>query len=178
MAIYNVHSKPIANDKACPPSVYLACLATFTIMISFFISWILGEKFDLSFDENTGMLGFFGSWNAFKYGFLGLAVMAGYVYHYFTMRAHQHIGSMFINVCYNFTPFLSQVTAYMIGAQAGFPGGMTAFGGAILFVGCTLLAMNYQDQQEMAHIPTVALKDVNVAAPAEEEAKYETPLKQ
>ena len=42
-----------------------------------------------------------------------------------------------------------------MGAQQGFPGTFTAFGGAILFVGCTLLAMNYKDQQDMAHVPIV-----------------------
>jgi len=71
------------------------------------------------------------------------------------MKASEYIGSMFINVCYNFTPFLSQVTSFMVKAQPGLPGAFTVFGGASLFIGCTLLAMSYQDQQEMAHIPLI-----------------------
>lgn len=81
--------------------------------------------------------------------------MAGFCFHYFTIRAQKYISSMFVNVCYNFTPFLSQVTAYCLEAQNRFPGTFTALGGAALFIGCTLLAMNYQDQQEMAHVPLI-----------------------
>ncbi len=171
-AIYISYSKNVSSEKNCPTSVYLILLAAFTIGMSYVVSVVLGEEIDLfSLDPELGLFGFLGSWHVFKYGFLGLGVMAGYVYHYFTMKAQQHIGTMFINVCYNFTPFLSQVTAYMIGAQVEFPGAFTAFGGAVLFVGCTLLAMSYRDQQEMAHVPLIGTKEVDLApaAPAPEE---------
>eukprot|EP00826_Nyctotherus_ovalis_P028856 TRINITY_DN2274_c0_g1_i1.p3 TRINITY_DN2274_c0_g1~~TRINITY_DN2274_c0_g1_i1.p3 ORF type:complete len:109 (+),score=32.95 TRINITY_DN2274_c0_g1_i1:421-747(+) len=91
--------------------------------------------------------------------------MAGYIYHYFTLRAQEKISPMFINVCYNFTPFLSQLVAYLLSAQTDFPGAFTAFGGAALFIGCTLLAMTYQDQQELAHIPLIGGKDSDLTAP-------------
>lgn len=93
------------------------------------------------------------------YGFVGLGFAAGFCYHFFTLKAQEYIGSMFVNVCFNFTPFLSQVITFIIGAQTTFPGVFTAFGGAVLFIGCTLLAMNYQDQQEMAHVPVIELED-------------------
>ena len=64
-----------------------------------------------------------------------------------------------MSVCYNFTPFLSQVTSYLLGAQIAFPGSFTAFGGACIFVGCTLLSMNYKDQQDLAHVPLVGTVD-------------------
>ena len=97
--------------------------------------------------------------------------MAGYAYHYCSLKAGEHIGSMFINVCYNFTPFLSQVTAYLLGAQLAFPGAFTAFGGAILFVGCSLLAMSYQDQQEMAHVPLVGRKEMDLVMEKQDSLK-------
>ncbi len=138
-------------------------MAGFVIGICYSLSLFFGEQVDFfSIDASHGLFGFVGSWDNFKYGFLGLGIMAGFAYHYFTAQAQKHLGTMFVNVCYNFAPFLSQVTAYMISAQAEFPGAFTAFGGAILFIGCTLLAMNYQDQQEMAHIPTVGLKEVDL----------------
>ena len=85
--------------------------------------------------------------------------MSGLCYYFFTMKAQEYIGTMFINVCYNFTPFLSQVTSYLLGAQEEFPGSFTALGGAALFIGCTLLAMTYEDQQDLAHVPTVGNPD-------------------
>lgn len=88
--------------------------------------------------------------------------MAGFCHYFFTMKAQEYISTMFINVCYNFTPFLSQVTSYLIGAQDPFPGTFTALGGAALFVGCTLLSMTYEDQQDLAHIPTVGNPDADI----------------
>ncbi len=37
----------------------------------------------------------------------------------------------------------------------GFPGIWTTYGGAILFIGCTLLAMDYRDQKELARVPLI-----------------------
>ena len=170
-AIYATYSKSVTNEKSCPASVYLTLLSVFTIGMSYLLSFILGDQLDLfALDPAHGLLGFLGDWHTFKYGFLGLGLMAGYVYHYFTMKAQQHIGTMFINVCYNFTPFLSQVTSYIMAAQIPFPGAFTAFGGAVLFIGCTLLAMTYQDQQEMAHVPIVGTREVDME---EEQVKVE-----
>lgn len=81
--------------------------------------------------------------------------MAGLCYHYFTIKAKEFVGEMFVNVSFNFTPFLSQVISYLIGAQNVFPGTFTAFGGFTLFVGCTLLSMNYKDQQDLAKVPLI-----------------------
>ena len=103
-----------------------------------------------SIDAETGLFGFFASWKQFKYGFLGLGIMSGYIYHYFTLRAQEYISPMFVNVCYNFTPFLSQLVAYLISAQIGFPGAFTAFGGAIPVIGCTLPSMNYPATHKMS----------------------------
>ncbi len=87
-----------------------------------------------------------------KYGVLGLGVMAGFVLHMFPIFAKENIGSMFVNVCFNFTPFLSQVVTFLLGVQP-FPGTFTTYGGACLFIGCTLLAMDYKDQKEIVSIP-------------------------
>ena len=91
--------------------------------------------------------------------------MAGCVYHYFTVKAQEYLSTMFVSVCYNFTPFLSQVTAYLLGAQMAFPGTFTAMGGAVLFVGCTLLAMSYKDQEEMSRVPLIGGQTTAPAAP-------------
>lgn len=83
-----------------------------------------------------------------------MAVMAGFVHFYFTAKAKEFISPFFVNVCYNFTPFISQCVTFILGAQ-DMPGWLTVYGGASLFVGCTLLFMNYQDQREMAMIPWI-----------------------
>ena len=64
---------------------------------------------------------------------------------------------MFVDVCFNFAPFLSQVTTFLFidGQDKRFPGIWTTYGGAILFVGCTLLAMNYKDHKELAQVPLI-----------------------
>lgn len=80
--------------------------------------------------------------------------MAGFVLHVFPMIAKENIGSMFVNVCFNFTPFLSQVVTFLLGKQE-FPGTFTTYGGACLFIGCTLLAMNYKDQKEVVSLPLI-----------------------
>jgi len=165
-AIYIAHSRSFTKNKKCPITVYLGLLSCFTIALSFIISLIAKDPLEFfSFDPQYGIFGLFSSWREFKYGFFGLGIMAGYIYHYFTLRAQEKISPMFVNVCYNFTPFLSQLVAYLLSAQEEFPGVFTAFGGAILFIGCTLLAMNYQDQQEMAHIPLLGGKDSDLTAP-------------
>ena len=89
-----------------------------------------------------------------KYAVLGLGVMAGFVLHIFPMYAKENIGSMFVSVCFNFTPFLSQVVTFLLGAQA-FPGTFTTYGGACLFIGCTLLAMDYKDQKDLVSVPLI-----------------------
>ena len=88
------------------------------------------------------------------YGILGLGVMSGFVLYVCPIRAKEYLSPMFVNVCFNFTPFLSQVVAFLIGVQT-FPGVWTTYGGACIFIGCTLLAMDYEDQIEVAKIPLV-----------------------
>ena len=80
--------------------------------------------------------------------------MAGFALNFCPSKAKSYISPMFVDVCFNFTPFLSQCAAFILGAQT-FPGIWTTYGGAILFVGCTLLAMNYQDQKELARVPLI-----------------------
>ncbi len=80
--------------------------------------------------------------------------MAGFVLHVFPIIAKENLGSMFVNVCFNFAQFLSQVTAFLMGLQA-FPGVFTTYGGACLFIGCTLLAMDYKDQKEVVSVPLI-----------------------
>ena len=98
------------------------------------------------------------------YGFLGLGLMAGFVLYVCPIRAKAYLSPMFVNVCFNFTPFLSQVVAFLIGVQT-FPGVWTTYGGASLFIGCTLLAMDYEDQIELSKIPLIGA--VNEEAPFE-----------
>ena len=86
--------------------------------------------------------------------------MAGFVLNYFPIMAKQYIGSMFVDVCFNFTPFLSQCLTFVLGVQA-FPGLFTTYGGASLFIGCTLLAMNSQDQKDLASIPLIGRQNSN-----------------
>ena len=88
------------------------------------------------------------------YAFLGLGVMAGFVFYVCPIRAKAYLSPMFVNVCFNFTPFLSQVVAYLMQVQV-FPGTWTTYGGACFFIGCTLLAMDYDDQRELAKIPLI-----------------------
>ncbi len=155
-AIYANLSKPIAVTKTCPISVYLMLMSGYVVAISFVLAFFFGERIDIfSTHDVYGLFAFVATWRSFIYGFVGLGVMAGFVYHYFTLKAQEYIGSMFISVCFNFAPFTSQVTSYVIGAQAVLPGTFTALGGAALFIGCTLLSMNYQDQQYLAHIPII-----------------------
>ena len=80
--------------------------------------------------------------------------MAGFVLYVCPARAKTYLSPMFVSVCFNFTPFLSQVTAFLIGVQV-FPGIWTTYGGACLFIGCTLLSMDYADQVDLAKIPLV-----------------------
>ena len=72
--------------------------------------------------------------------------MSGFALYYFSIKAAEYISPMFINTTFNTAPFLSQVTCYVLGVQ-GFPGTFTTYGGFWLFVGCTLVAMTYKDQQ-------------------------------
>ncbi len=70
------------------------------------------------------------------------------------MMAKDNIGSMFVDVCMNFVPFLTQVSGYLLGVQP-FPGAFTAYGAACLYVGCTLLAMTYGDRKALVTLPIV-----------------------
>lgn len=160
-AIYGNLAKPVTADKnKCPTSVFLMLMSGYIIAISYVLSFFFNERIDIfSMNEEYGLLAFMTTWKSFFYGFIGLGVMAGFVYHYFTIKSQEYIGTMFVSVCYNFTPFISQVTSYVIGAQPFLPGTFTALGGASLFVGCTLLFMNYNDQQYLAHVPLVAKID-------------------
>lgn len=155
-AIYASFSKSVALMKTCPVSVYLILMSGYIVGLSFILAFLFGERIDIfSTDEHYGLFAFITTWRSFLYGFVGLGVMAGFVYHYFTLLAQQYVSGMFINVCYNFVPFMAQMTAYVLGAQTPMPGSFTFVGGVALFLGCTLLAMNYQDQQYLAHVPFI-----------------------
>ena len=80
--------------------------------------------------------------------------MAGFVLHVFPIAAKENLSPMFVSVCFNFAPFLSQVVTFLMGVQA-FPGIFTTYGGACLFVGCTLLAMDYTDQKDVVSLPLI-----------------------
>ena len=91
--------------------------------------------------------------------------MAGFVLHLFPIVAKEHISPLFVNVCFNFTPFLSQVTMLLLMPAMGvFPGTFTAIGGAALFIGCTLLAMDYKDQNEIAAASFIGRKELDETA--------------
>ncbi len=81
--------------------------------------------------------------------------MSGLSLHVCPSKAKEYISPMFVDVCFNFAPFISQVVAFVTDAQKPFPGIWTTYGGAALFIGCTLLAMNYQDQKDLAKLPMV-----------------------
>jgi len=87
--------------------------------------------------------------------------MAGFVLYLFPDRAKSYLSPMFVSVCFNFTPFLSQVVAFLIGVQT-FPGIWTTYGGACLFIGCTLLAMDYADQVELSKVPLIGKSEDSV----------------
>ena len=88
--------------------------------------------------------------------------MAGFVLHLFPIVAKENISPLFVNVCFNFTPFLSQVTMFLMMPEIGvFPGTFTAIGGAALFIGCTLLAMDYKDQNEVAAAPLIGRRELD-----------------
>ncbi len=81
--------------------------------------------------------------------------MSGLALHMCSVRAKDFISPMFVDVSFNFAPFVSQVISFVVGAQQPFPGIWTTYGGATLFIGCTLLAMNYDDQKDLARLPLI-----------------------
>lgn len=166
--VYASFSKSASILSTCPISVYLLLMSGYVVALSFLLAFLFGERIDIfSTDDRYGLFAFITSWRSFLYGFVGLGVMAGFAYHYFTLVAQQYVSGMFINVCYNFIPFTAQMTAFVLGAQTGLPGTFTFVGGISLFVGCTLLSMTYQDQQYLAHVPVVAKAEEGVELPDE-----------
>lgn len=93
--------------------------------------------------------------------------MAGAILNICTPVAKEFLSPMFVDVSFNFTPFLSQVVAFLISAQPFFPGIFTTYGGACLFIGCTLLSMNSGDQKYLASLPFIGFIESEV--PTEEE---------
>jgi len=88
------------------------------------------------------------------YGFVGLGIMAGLVLYIFPSYAKVHLSPMFVSVCFNFVPFLSQVITFLLDAQL-FPGIWTTYGGACIFIGSILLSMGHKEQVEMSKVPLV-----------------------
>lgn len=84
--------------------------------------------------------------------------MAGIVLYICPAQAKTHLSPLFVSVSFNFVPFLSQVVAFLLGFQ-GFPGGWTTYGGACVFVGCTLLSMTHKEQAAVAKVPLIASSD-------------------
>lgn len=156
-AAYMLLSTSVLEEGNCPSSIYLASMSAGTIGISIFLGYAWGTKMEIfSLHADNSVFGFLSSQDSFIYGFLGLGVMAGVAYYFGTLLAKQYIGSMFVNVSFNFTPFISQVVTYVLGAQhKTFPGMFTAFGGFTLFLGCTFLSMDVRNQVELSKIPMI-----------------------
>ena len=87
------------------------------------------------------------------YGIGGLG-FSGFVFYITQNRTKLYLTPLFIHVCFNFVPFLSQVLVFLIGVQE-FPGMWTTYGGALLFLGCTLLSITHNDQMELARVPLI-----------------------
>lgn len=148
-AVYIKKSSHII-DKEIPSSIFLSLMGIFVIVFSFIFASFLGENIVLgSANPKTGIFGLFSSKANFIYGFLGMGFMSGFALYFLSIKASQYISPMFVNTTFNTAPFLSQVTCYIVGVQ-GFPGSFTAYGGFWLFIGCTLLAMNYEDHKDMS----------------------------
>ena len=92
--------------------------------------------------------------------------MSGFVVHIFPMIAKENIGSMFVSTCFNFAPFISQVFGCIFALQM-FPGLFTTYGGACLFIGCTLLNMDYNDQKDLVSIPMVGKMEETIGSELE-----------
>ena len=88
--------------------------------------------------------------------------MSGAFLYIGTPSAKEYLSPMFVDVSFNFTPFLSQVVAFLISAQPFFPGIFTTYAGACLFIGCTMLSMNAGDQKYLASLPFVGYVESNV----------------
>jgi len=80
--------------------------------------------------------------------------MSGFILHTFPMAAKESIGSMFVNVGFNFAPFLAQIIGCALYLQP-FPYTFTIYGGIALFIGSTLLAMDYNDQKSLVSVPMI-----------------------
>jgi len=166
--IYASFSKSASLLTTCPISVYLTLMSGYIVSLSFLLAFIFGERIDIfSIDEQYGLFAFITTRQGFIYGFIGLGVLAGFVYHYFTLVAQRYVSGMFINICYNFIPFTAQMTAFVIGIQPELPGTFTFIGSVSLFIGCTLLSMSYQDHQYLSHVPLVAKAEEGVELPDE-----------
>jgi len=75
-------------------------------------------------------------------------------------KSKDYISPMFVDVCINFMPFISQCFALYMNIQS-FPSLWTTYGGAILFIGCTLLVMKNKDQKEIGKIPLIGRAEGN-----------------
>lgn len=155
-AIYSTYASAVTISQECPFSVFLILLSTFVVVISLFLAYLIGDHIEIfSTDSSYGILAFISDWHSFLYGFLGLGVMAGFAYHYFSLMAQSYIGSTLISVSYTLVPAAAQVTAYLFGAQSVLPGSFTAIGSISLFFGCSLVALNYSDHKQFSRLPLV-----------------------
>jgi len=164
-AFYAINSGNMIKNTKCPISLYLTITAIMGIIISYLMSRILEENIVIfSTDEDNGIFGFLSSlyFDEFItknskniiYGAIGIGILAGSFLFCLSWGAKDNISPFCVDVTFNFAPFLSQCVGYFMKLQ-GFPGGFTAYGGAFLFVGCTMLAMNYKDQKEIAELPLI-----------------------
>ena len=129
-AIYTSFSKSASIMKKYPISVYLILMSGYIVVISYVLAFVFNEKIDIfSKNERFGLLAFITDSHSFLYGFIGLGLMAGFVYNYFILLSQEYIGVAFINVCYNFIPFTAQMVAFAIGVQEKLPGSFTYIGG-------------------------------------------------
>ena len=137
-------------------------MSSFVVVISFFFAFLMGDHIELfSTDSSFGILAFISDWDSFLYGLLGLGVMAGFAYHYFTLMAQSYIGSTFISISYTLVPITGQIVAHIFGAQLVLPGSITVIASICLIFGSSLLAMNYSDHQYLSHLPFIMKTQFN-----------------
>lgn len=171
-AVYMGYSEDLLSERRAATSVYFGLLSSYTILLCYILGQVTGENFTLfSVDPSTGFFGLFSTQYAvcecrenFQYAVLGLGVMSGFVLHVFPMVAREHIGAMFVSVGFNFAPFLAHVVGCVLDLQV-FPRTFTIYAGLCLFIGCTLLAMDFNDQKSITSVPMIGkIEESNISA--------------
>jgi len=168
-AIYSMYSVPIVKENRFPYFTFMVLTSGLVVVYSWLLSWVFNNPVDMfSYEAENGVFGLFTNYDVVLYGVLGLGVMSGFAFNYGMKRAKDYTSPMFVDVSCNFMPFLSQCVAFYMDVQ-NFPGIWTVYGGAALFIGCTLLAMKNQDQKELGKIPLIGRPEKeSLTAPSSE----------